>query len=216
LTLFSIDPVFYDTWDKSPVSLLCRWDCGWYLNLAEHGYLARTTTAAQPGASNMAFFPLYPMLMEAVHGMAGVSRASAGVIVSNLALVAALVYVHRYALLLGFSSTVGLLAVAILCFVPHGFVFSAVYTESLFMLLLAAAMYHLRKEHFLLAGLLAAALSAVRANGIFFLFFALFWLVRTQGVAPLLRPWRRPELFVPIVFAPIGLFCFWAYCLDLS
>lgn len=216
LTVFAIEPEYFQPWDKSLVSLLCRWDCGWYLGIAENGYNADTGSDQQPGATGLAFFPIYPMLMDAVHRVLGITRTSAGVLVSNLAFLGALVYVYRYAILLGGSVTAGLLAVALLCFVPQSFVFSAAYTESLFLLLLAAAMYHLRLGHYLLAGTLAAILSAVRANGVFFLFFALFWLVRTHGVIALVKPWRRPELFVPIIMAPLGLFCFWAYSYHLT
>jgi hypothetical protein len=216
LTVFAMEPGYFSTWDKSPVSLLCRWDCGWYLGIAERGYSPLFPDDQQYGASPFAFFPVYPMLMEAVHRLSGISRTSAGVVVSNLAFLVALIYLFRYTLLLGFSATTGLLAVAILCFVPQSFIFSAVYTESLFVLLLAAAMYHLRTGHFLLAGVLAAILSAVRANGVFFIFFALFWLNRAHGPGVLLRPWLRPELFLPIVLAPLGLFCFWAFSFHLT
>lgn len=193
------------------VALLCRWDCGWYTAIAEHGY--RTLSAdGQPGATSFAFFPVYPWLMHVVQALTGRSLAGAGVLVSNLAFLGALVYVHRYAVLLGLGSTVGLLAVALLCFVPQSFVFSAVYTESLFLLLLAAAMFHLRRGDFLLAGLLAAVLSATRANGVFFVFFALLWIARTHGVGAVATPWRDPRVFVPVLLAPLGLFCFWAFC----
>ncbi len=215
LTVYTVEPDYFQTWDKSLVSLLCRWDCGWYLNLAESGYSANMSPD-QPGATTLAFFPVFPMLMQAVHRLTGVGLMAAGVIVSNVAFVGALVYVYRYAIVLGGSTRAALLAVAILCFAPQSFVFSAVYTESLFMVLLAAAMYHLRMGQFFLAGVLAAILSAVRANGVFFLFFALFWLLRTHGIGMLAKPWQRPELFVPIVLAPLGLFCFWAYCYHLT
>jgi hypothetical protein len=114
------------------------------------------------------------------------------------------------------SRRIGLAAVALLCFVPQGFVFSAVYTESLFLLLLAAAMFHLRREQFLRAGIAAALLSAVRANGVFFLVFALAVVARRYGPMLLLTPWRRPQVFIPVLLAPLGLFAFWAYSFQLT
>jgi hypothetical protein len=104
----------------------------------------------------------------------------------------------------------------LLCFIPQSFVFSAVYTESLFLLLLAAAMYHLRCGQFLMAGLAAALLSAVRANGVLFLVFALAWILREHGPGLLWRPWDNPKVFVPVLLAPLGVFAFWTFSYWLS
>lgn len=192
--------------------LFCRWDCDWYLDLVGHGYTTRSEFGG-PGKTSYAFFPLFPLLARGL-AVLGLSPLQAVVALSNLCFVAALVYIQRYAVLLGTSTRTSLIAVALLCFVPHGFVFSAGYTESLFLLLLAAAMYHLRREHYLLAGIAAAALSAVRANGVFFLVFALAVILRNDGWRALAAPWRKPAAFVPVVLAPLGLFLFWAFCFD--
>jgi len=196
--------------DESLLDMFCRWDCDWYVGLATDGY----TTASAEGASgktSYAFFPVFPLLARALTGL-GLSPVAAVIALANLCFVAALFYVQRYARLLGLSSGASLIAVALLCFVPQGFVFSAGYTESLFLLLLAAAMYHLRREQYLVAGLAAAVLSGVRANGVFFIVFALALILREFGWRALLQPWQRPEVFVPVVLAPLGLFVFWAWC----
>lgn len=208
LTVLTVDSTVYLDTGRS---LLCRWDCGWYLEIVRNGY-SQIVPPDAPGQTSLAFFPVYPLLIKGLAAVAGIDVLAAALTISNLCFIAALVYIYRYACLLGFSRQTGLLAVALLCFVPQGFVFSAVYTESLFLMLLAGAMYHLRRGHFLLAGLMAAVLSGVRANGVFFVFFVLFWIFRTFGWQAFLRPWQRPQLFVPVVLAPLGLFCFWAYC----
>ena len=196
---------------SGPLSqLFCRWDCDWYVRIVTEGYTTDSALGA-PGKTSYAFFPLFPLLAKALT-VSGLSPKVAVVVLANLCFLAALFYVQRYARLLGVSTTASLIAVALLCFVPHGFVFSAGYTESLFLLLLVAAMYHLRREHYLIAGLAAAALSAVRANGIFFLVFALAVILRHDGWRALIAPWRKPEAFVPVVLAPLGLFLFWAWC----
>jgi len=44
--------------------MLSRWDAGWYLEIARDGY------RYEPGVpSNAAFFPLYPLLIRAVHAL---------------------------------------------------------------------------------------------------------------------------------------------------
>src|SRR5688572_20316385 len=41
---------------------LCRWDCTWYIRMAEEGY-DRYPTPGRSNAGNWPFFPLYPMLV---------------------------------------------------------------------------------------------------------------------------------------------------------
>ncbi|HEX6832180.1 MAG TPA: hypothetical protein VF132_01495, partial [Rudaea sp.] len=50
------------------------------------------------------------------------------------------------------------------------------------------------------------------ANGVFFLIFALVWLLRHDGWRTFAFPWRAPEKFIPIVMAPLGAFLFFAFC----
>lgn len=207
LTIGAVDPALENVHGGGLANVFCRWDCGWYVDLIHGGY----STNDHEGQSNLAFFPFFPLLARAVESLTGIGPLGAGLVVSNLCFVAALAYVHAYARLLGSSERAAALAVALLAFAPHSFVFSSVYTESTFLLLLAAAMYHLRRGHFLVAALAAAALSATRATGIFFIVFALAWIVRVHGIDALLRPWRRPELFVPVVLAPLGLFAYWGW-----
>lgn len=193
------------------VDLGCRWDCGWYVAIAKHGYLMGNG-AAVAGQTDYAFFPVLPLLMRAVAAITGLGLLEAGLLVTNLCFIATLVYLHRYVLLLGLSRSTAMLSVALLCIAPQGFVFSAVYTESVFLLLLVAAMFHLRRGDYLCAGIAAALLSATRANGVFFVVFALAWSIQQFGWRSLLHPWQQAEAYVPILFAPLGLFIWWGYC----
>jgi len=177
-------------WERL-LHLCVRWDSDWYLSIIDSGY-SRTELAEQSGATNFAFFPLYPLLVIATQKMWGVSAITAGVLVSNLAFIAALLLIFEYVQAIGLSHRVGIMTVLLLCFVPQGFIFSALYTESTFLLLLVAAMYALRHQFYLVSGLCAALLSATRANGVFFMVFAAIWLLRQHGLRSLLYPWRHP------------------------
>jgi hypothetical protein len=192
-------------------ALLCRFDCTWYLGIAAHGY-SPVETGPFPWQTNFAFYPLFPLLMRALMPLSGGDALHAGILVANLCFVAALVYVYLYVRELGFERNVALLTGLILCVFPQSIVFSAPYTESLCLLLLAAAMYHLRREHYLAAGIAAALLSATRPNAIFFILFAVVWLWQRHGARTLFFPWRAPERFIPIVLAPLGAFVFFGYC----
>jgi mannosyltransferase PIG-V len=193
------------------LSYLCRFDCAWYLGVAQDGY-STVYAENQPGATNFGFYPFFPLLVRIVSPLFGGDVFHAALFVSNLCFYAALVYVYRYARLLGLERAAALLSVALLCILPHSIVFSAAYSESPFLLLLVVAMYYLRRENYLVAAIAAAMLSATRATGTFFVIFALAWIVRSGGVRALFTPWRAPERFVPVLFAPLGLFAFWSYC----
>jgi Gpi18-like mannosyltransferase len=200
-----------ETIDHSLASYLCRFDCGWYLSVAQDGYSA-IEPSPQLGATNFGFFPLFPLLIRVAAPLFAGNLLYAALAVTNLCFLTALVFVYRYARLLDLDRTAALLTVTLLCIMPQSIVFSAVYTESPFLLLLVVAMYYLRREKYLVAGIAAALLSATRANGIFFIVFNLGWIIHRDGIRSLLRPWLAPEKFVPVVLAPMGLFLFWGYC----
>ena len=193
------------------IGLGCRWDCGWYLSIAQDGYTMQDNPGS-PGATVYAFFPMLPLLMRTIASITGLGLLESALLLTNLCFIATLAYLHRYVLLLGYTRGVAMLAVGLLCLAPQGFVFSAVYTESVFLLLLTSAMFHLRREDYIRAGLAAAMLSATRANGVFFIVFALAWSIHQFGWRSVLRPWRQAEAYLPILLAPLGLFVWWCYC----
>jgi len=193
------------------LDVLCRWDCGWYLGIAEHGYSTHQDPA-QPGATNFAFFPAYPLLIRLAAPLFAGHQFATAIAVSNLCLFLALIFVYRYARLLGFGDRAALLGVALLCVLPHSLALSAAMSESLFLLLLVVAMYCLRRRQYLAAAIAAALLSATRAPGVLFALFALVFMIRHDGWRWLLTPWRTPERLLPVAFAPLGLFLFWGYC----
>lgn len=148
--------------DASSVAILnvaARWDGDPYLTIARDGYSA-------DAASLVAYFPLYPFLMRLAGGLFGSDDAylAAGVVISNLALFAALVYLARSVMLDHDAPTATRAAVYLLVF-PTTVFLSAVYAESLFLLLAIAATYHARRREWLLAGALAALAALTRPFG---------------------------------------------------
>lgn len=193
-------------------SLLCHWDCIWYLSVADIGYTQREIPQGSFAMTNYCFSPLLPLAMRLLAPLFHGNILYAGVAFTNLCFFAALIYVYRYARLLDYSRNVALLSVALLCFLPQSIAFSAVLSESPYLLLLAMAIFHSRRGDWLAAGIAAALLSATRSNGVLFVVFALALALRSDGIRGLLAPWRAPEKFIPLVFAPLGLFVFWAWC----
>jgi hypothetical protein len=191
------------------LDLSCRWDCGWYLVISGAGYHA--PEAALAGTPNWAFYPLLPMLMRGAQALGIADPRVAALLISSIAFVLALGWIHRYARLLGNSERVAATTVMIIAFLPHGIVFSSAYTESLFLCLLAGTMLALRERRYLLAGIAAALLSATRSNGIFVIVFIVVQLYLQLGPQAFFRPWRVPQAFVPLLMAPLGAFAFWAF-----
>ena len=146
------------------VNMWARWDGGWYLDIAEHGY--RFVPGEQ---SNVAFFPLYPYLIRLVHHIIPLNRDSGwlslGIIVSNTALLIALIYFYRL-MRLDYDRRTAARAVLYLCVFPTTLFLSAVYSESLFLALVISAFYYARSDRWLSAGALAAAAALCRPPGV--------------------------------------------------
>jgi len=160
-TYIATDQVHNGTW----LDYLCRWDCGWYLDIVRNGY-STVELENQAGATNYGFYPLFPVLVRIIARLFNGNAIYAAVAVTNSCFLLALVYIYRYVRLLNLDSTVALLAVTLLCIAPQSIAFSATYSESPFLLLLVAAMYYMRSERYLAAAIAAALLSATRANEI--------------------------------------------------
>jgi hypothetical protein len=191
--------------------LFVRWDSLWYIRLAQSGY-STVEPLSQSGATNFAFYPAYPALIWLLSHATGVSAATAGVLISNAAFLAALFVIYALGKQFTGSTTNALIAVLLICFAPGGFVFSAVYTESLFVLITAASMLTYARGHYVAAGLLSAFGSSIRSNGVFIAIWFGLEIVRKRGFRGALRFWERPEEYLPAFAAPLGLLAFWWLC----
>lgn len=142
---------------------LARWDGRWYVDIAQSGYSYR------PGEqSNVAFFPVYPFLMRVVAAPLGGSPwalALSGLLLSNASLVAALaglVRVARDELGDAVAARVPLMLVVF----PTSVFLSAVYPESIFLLVAVSAFWAARGGHWRATGILAAIAALTRPFGI--------------------------------------------------
>ena len=139
-----------------------RWDAGWYEHIALHGYVDEAVGPV--GQRNLAFYPLYPLTMRLV-SLAGPEPLLAGILVSNGAFLGALLLIHRMA-----RERCGAEAasrcVLLLSVFPFSFYFSAVYSESLFLLLAAAALFLGERERWAAASVCALLCGATRAPGL--------------------------------------------------
>jgi hypothetical protein len=142
------------------LGVLGAWDGRWYRTVAANGYLL------EPGRqSDPAFFPLYPLLLRALHGL-GLGYLAAGVVLSQLAFLAALAAFDLLTREL-FGPTFARRTVVYLALFPLGFVFSMAYPESVVLCAVALAAVAALRGRWLAAAILLAIGSLARPETLF-------------------------------------------------
>jgi hypothetical protein len=145
---------------RPTVWTLDRWDGRWYRMVARGGYLLVPGRQSDP-----AFFPLYPILLRAVHAL-GVGWGLAGPLLSNLAFLLGLGLFCALTREI-FSEALARRATTYLAIFPLGYVFSMAYPESVVLVLLAAAPLAALRRHWGLAAWCAGAAALARPEGLF-------------------------------------------------
>ncbi|HMU93997.1 MAG TPA: mannosyltransferase family protein [Anaerolineales bacterium] len=162
--------------ENSPfLSMWTKWDSQYYVDIATDGYWFRPKQQ-----SNVAFFPLYPMLMRVTSKLLGGNLILTGVLLSNLAFLGALIFFYLLTER-EFDSDSARRAVFYLAFFPTSFFFSSLYTESLFVLLSVATMYYARTQRWVPATILGMLTAATRNLGILMWALVLWEWLRVQG-----------------------------------
>ncbi|MDX3231248.1 hypothetical protein [Streptomyces sp. ME19-01-6] len=154
---------------KHPRTLLgYSWDSVWYVGIVRHGYdSGLPPDPAKHGApfSDMAFFPLFPMLMRTLTTVLPLTAVTAGLVVAWLAAGVAAWGIYAVGELLH-GRRVGTALVVLWGLLPHAIVQSMAYTEPLLTALAAWSLYAVLTRRWLWAGALAFLAGAARPNGI--------------------------------------------------
>ncbi|MFF0037480.1 hypothetical protein [Streptomyces mirabilis] len=143
--------------------LATHWDADWYLGIAQHGYTRHLGTRYD--ANNLAFFPLYPILVKAAAVLTPGTRATTGLAISIVAsfLAAWGVFAVGHHL---HGRRVALLLTFLWAALPVGLVQWMGYTESLFTAFAAWSLYAVLTGRWLWAGALASLSGLTRPTGI--------------------------------------------------
>ena len=177
-----------------------RWDAGWYTSIVERGYWFDPQ-----GPSNVAFFPLFPLLVKVVTLVLG-NPVVAGLLVANLAALGAVLALRRWVRTEAGPAAADRAALWLLVY-PYSMFLHTIYAESLFFLLVVLALDANRRGQRLAAGVWSGLAAATRPFGIL-LMPALAWeLWRTRDSRG--RPRARDVMaaFLPAV----GLGAYMAY-----
>lgn len=149
------------------LSSFAAWDGEWYVGIAKYGYAYKPTEM-----SNVAFFPLYPMLGRVLVLLTGLRADLLLVLLANGSLAVAYVIFSRYTqvrvdgkgVAAGDQDGVALLAMSLF---PTTFWMRMCYTEAMFMMLCILALFGMaRKWNPLWVALVIGAATATRATGI--------------------------------------------------
>ena len=187
-------------------NLQARWDTDFYNQIATAGYRWDPSALLH---QNVVFFPLYPLLMRWGGALLGGHPLLAGTIISLAAFAGAIALLYRLAVLeLGQEKAWPV--ILLLSTYPYALFYSAVYTESLFLLLTVGAFYAMRRRRLVLAALLGLAAGLTRPNG-FWLALPLLWIAAT---APSdgsdedsgQRPWWRQSRRIAAIIVALAPF----------
>ncbi|XVV11582.1 mannosyltransferase family protein [Actinoplanes sp. CA-131856] len=157
-----------DAASDDPIGIRNRllvWDAGWFLKVAVNGYPHGYTydMAGQLQGNELAFFPVYPLLIRAVAAV-GIPASTAALIVSWVASVAMAIALHLLGTSL-YDKRVGWALVAICCSAPVSIVFSMAYSEAVFLALVAGMLVAAHRKVWWAAGLLGVLTALSRPTG---------------------------------------------------
>jgi hypothetical protein len=175
--------------DAPLATLSATFDANWYGMIATGGY---STSADFTQPQNYHFFPLYPLLMRLTSDLAGLGTIDGGyyfmgVLLSHAFFLVALGLLYKLTVDTWRDTTIARKTIWLICVLPWAHVFSMTYTESLFLMLTAAALlvaYDNRLHASFMgaasAGVLAGLATLTRPQG-FVVGLAVVWLV---GLVP--------------------------------
>jgi hypothetical protein len=141
------------------VEPLRHWDGLWYTLIANEGYGGTTETA------RAAFWPLFPWLMDFGNQLTGWPPEVVGYLISNLAFAVGLILLYRL-VSIDFDRAVARRTLWALALFPTALFFTAVYTESLFLVLVVGALLAARQGQWLVAGVVGALAALTRSYGV--------------------------------------------------
>lgn len=207
------------------------WDSFWYMNIVQEGYSTASAIPGSAGQTNFPFFPMYPLLMKGVGEVIGDRYFLAGLFVSNICLLVSAYLLYQLVKAerpettytkttstetasKAAASKTARRSVKFLFLFPISFIFSGLFTESLYLCLMLICFYYAKRRRWLVVGIAGACLSATRTLGVLIILPMAFEYLRSIDFT-----WRsidlnkfraRQDVFY-LLLIPVGLLCFGLY-----
>ena len=181
-------------------------DSVYLLGIAAEGYHAEPVHQA---FRDWAFFPLYPLVTRVFSILTLGNVAVAGVLVANLAFVAALAVLYRLTIMhLDHDRAVRSLAFVALA--PGAVAFAMAYSDSLFLLLAAGSFLAAEQRRWALMGLLYGLATLTRLQGVLLAIPLAVLIAEASGGWRTIAGWRTPRLLW-LAAGPLAFALFAAY-----
>ena len=183
--------------------LTTRWDAGWYVRLAQGGYVYPNIFAdGHVHPSNLAYFPLYPGLIHLVAGSGLTTFARASILVSWLGGLLAVYAIFAVGNEL-YGRWTGVALAALWGMAPASLALTMAYPEGMFTAAAAGTLYFLMRRRPVWAGgcafvaglLRPSALAVIAVVVVFFLVEFTRWLARRRAETDRSMP--------PVATAPV-------------
>lgn len=173
------------------ITALANFDGLHYILIARQGY----------SQFEQAFFPLYPILIKAVSAVTAGNHLVAGLVISNVSFVLALLVLNRV------LKPKSLWFFVLLLAFPTSFFFGSVYNEGLFLLLFSLTLYFLKKQAAWPVVISAIAAALTRIIGVFLvipIFFSWLKSRKIGGLFLILSPVLGLAIYCAYLFATTG------------
>lgn len=144
-------------------SILLAADASWYMEIANYGYPIREYTNTE--ALHWVFFPLFPIAVKAFSYLTGSFLISA-LIINFLSFLLALLCINSLMRVESYSSSSIKFTIALICFHPLSYFYSAPFTESIFLLLLCSSLLFISTGKSLFSALIYGLCIVSRPTGL--------------------------------------------------
>jgi hypothetical protein len=188
---------------------LLAWDADLYVSIATDGYPDgfTYTDTGELGGNNLAFFPLFPLLVRGLHRLTGLDAGLSAIVVAHLSLLAALYAVHVLLTRLYDTRTATIAIVLLAGAQPMALTFLMGYSEALFLALAAGSLLAAHRGAWLTAGFLGLLTGLTRPAA-----FALAVAIAVAAWSAMRRarrPSARPLLAVALTCAGTPAYLLW-------
>jgi Gpi18-like mannosyltransferase len=151
---------------------LIQWDSGWYAIMAKEGYRILPNNIF----NNLAFMPGYPLVIRLANIFIN-NVFVTGILVSNIAFLISLMIVFKLIDLL-YGKQIARRSILLMAFSPFSVFFSAMYPESLFLLMAVLSFYFFYKKQWLMAGIFAGIAGVTKESGLIISFIQILFFLR--------------------------------------
>jgi Gpi18-like mannosyltransferase len=156
----------YRFYDNDILNVWGNFDTGWYLKIAQEWY--PEVHDRNFSFEQFSFFPLYPGLIRLFHFITGIDYFIIGLMISNICLLISGWLMYKITEKI-YNKEIAKWSVIFMYLFPVSFIFSGVFSESLYVVIILSSFYFMSTQKWVAAGAAAFFLTLCRPVGAFIL-----------------------------------------------